>query len=366
MLPRKLRFELFDRMSVKTMRYIQPVSNKTATGLVRRVYDQIAEDFFINGSLTGHSRVPELLAGVWAGGRETILVSDQLDRTTKFAMTAALSRFNDCPYCGDMLVSLVHGSGEHEAADRIFSEIETQIADPTLRERLAWVGTAAISGPVRPVPFTTEALPEAIGSLLAMSHINRFSHVVMDGSPVTAPLGLQRIKAAGLRIFGAELRDTTSHHVEPGRSLDLLPDARLPDDLAWALPNPRVAAALARWAAAIDRQTPLAVSDAARALVEGNLRHWDGRRMPLSRHWVEQEISGLRGIDRDVARFALVAAKASYQVDGTLVAGVLGETHDQERLIRVLAWAAFSAARRIAALMAGATGRSAGELEDAA
>ena len=366
MLPKKLRFELFDRMSVKTMRYIQPVPNKTATGLVRQVYDQIAEDFFINGSLTSHSRVPELLAGVWTGGRETILVSDQLDRTTKLAMTATLSRLNDCPYCGDMLVSLVHGSGEHEAADRIFSEIETQVPDPTLRERLAWVGTAAISGPVRPVPFTTEALPEAIGSLLAMSHINRFSHVVMDGSPVTAALGLQRVKAMGLRMFGSELQDTSSRHIEPGRSLDLLPDAPLPDDLAWALPNPRIATALARWAAAVDCEASLAANDAVRALVESNLRHWDGGHMPLGRNWVEQEISGLQGIDRDVARFALVAAKASYQVDDTLVASVLGEKQDQERLIRVLAWAAFSASRRIAELMAHAATGSAGGLEAAA
>jgi hypothetical protein len=29
-------------------------------------------DCVINGSLTSHSRVPELLAGVWVGGREAI------------------------------------------------------------------------------------------------------------------------------------------------------------------------------------------------------------------------------------------------------------------------------------------------------
>jgi hypothetical protein len=33
-----------------------------------------------------------------------------------------------------------------------------------------------------PVPFTTEEAPEAIAALMAMSDINRFSHVVMDGS----------------------------------------------------------------------------------------------------------------------------------------------------------------------------------------
>ena len=68
-------------MSVKTMRYVSAVPRAKADGLVARIYDMIAEDFFINGSLTGHSKVPPLLAGVWTGGRECILVTDRLDRT---------------------------------------------------------------------------------------------------------------------------------------------------------------------------------------------------------------------------------------------------------------------------------------------
>ena len=35
----------------------------------------VAEHSFINGSVTGHSKVPELMAGTWIGGRETILVT---------------------------------------------------------------------------------------------------------------------------------------------------------------------------------------------------------------------------------------------------------------------------------------------------
>lgn len=168
------------------------------------------------------------------------------------------------------------------------------------------------------------------------------------------------------KILGSERRDTSQLDIEPGRSLSLLPEAPLPDDLAWALPNPRIAAALTRWAAAIDRQTSLAVSDTARAAVEDRLREWNGGRMPLSRSWVDQEIVGLKGQDRDIARFALVTAKASYQVDDTLVAGVLGPGCDQERLIRVLAWAAFSAARRIAELTAKAATRFSGAVGVAA
>ena len=79
MLPEKLRSELFDRLSVQTMRYVESVPTRDAEGLVKEVYDMISEDFFINGSLTSHSKVPELLAGVWTGGRETMLVDGYLD-----------------------------------------------------------------------------------------------------------------------------------------------------------------------------------------------------------------------------------------------------------------------------------------------
>ena len=51
LLPKKLRFWLFDTLSVKTMRYLQSVPRHKADGVVAEVYDQIADDFFVNGSL---------------------------------------------------------------------------------------------------------------------------------------------------------------------------------------------------------------------------------------------------------------------------------------------------------------------------
>jgi AhpD family alkylhydroperoxidase len=350
MLLRKLRFELIERLSVKTMRYVSAVPRAKADGLVARIYDMIAEDFFINGSLTSHSKVPPLLAGVWTGGRESILVADRLDRTTKEAMMAVLSRVNDCPYCGDMLVSLVHGGGKHEAASQIFSRSVEEVADPTLRERLEWVKAVATPGSQLPAhtPFTAEQLPEVIGSLLAMSHINRFSHVVMGGSPVNAPLGFQGIKSAALRMFGSVLKTTTERPIQPGRALDLLPPAPLPDDMYWAEPNPRIAAALSRWAGVVERESAGVVQSHIRNLVYDNLLCWEGEPMPISRSWVDKEVESLTGRDRAIARCALVLAKAPYQVDETLVGEILREDGDETRFIRVLAWASFSAARRIA------------------
>ncbi|NIV39654.1 MAG: hypothetical protein GWN58_62670, partial [Anaerolineae bacterium] len=226
--------------------------------------------------------------------------------------------------------------------------------------RLAWVKAMTTPGAEAPesTPFTAEELPEVLGSLLAMSHINRVSHVIMDGSPVAAPFSLKGLKAAALRMFGSELKVTTERRLEPGRALTLLPPAPLPEDMQWARANPRIAAALSRWSAVVEQEAHRVTSPAVRELVHHSLQQWQGELMPLSRSWVEQEIEGLSETDRPVARLALVVAKASYQVDESLVEDVLGEEHNETRLIRVLAWAAFSAARRVAERIAEQTRRS--------
>jgi len=356
MLPGKFKAQLFNNMSVKTMRYVTSIPTEEASGLVKRVYDMIADDFFINGSLTSHSKVPPLLAGIWTAGRETILVSDHVDHTTKYAMCATLSRVNDCPYCGDMLVSLVHGSGKHRTASQIFAEMEGEVSDPVLRERLMWVQALSNEGPegIPPAPFTEEQLPEVIGAMMAMSHINRFSHVVMDGSPVEAPMGIQGVKSAALKWFGGELKSTTERYTEPARALPLLPAATLPEDMAWAYPNKRIAAALARWAYVVEQEARKVVSPQVQVLVAKNLSRWQGEQMPMSRGWVDQEVKGLTGEDWAIARLALVIAKAPYQVDEALVEAVYSINREERRLIRILAWASFSAARRVAQRIAAA------------
>src|SRR5262249_702965 len=177
--------------------------------------------------------------------------------TTKEAMNAVLSQVNDCPYCGDMLISLVHAGGNHDAALSIFSEKESQITNTTLRNRLIWFKSIATPGSKLnlPIPFTAEELPEAIAALMAMSDINRFSHVVMDGSPVRAPLGLRFAKAAALRLFGGQLKATHVKPLTPGRALPLLPPASLPTEMQWAISNPRIADVVARWTAVVERES---------------------------------------------------------------------------------------------------------------
>lgn len=348
MLPEKIRHTLFDQLSVKTMRYVSAVPTRRAEGLTRQVYDMIREDFFKNGSLTSRSKVPELMAAIWTAGRESMLVEDKIDRTTKDAISAVLSQANDCPYCEDMLVSLVHAGGEHEAARDIFAQNDLEAADAKLQARLKWVRAVAMPGidEIPPTPFTTEQLPEVLGTLMGMSDINRFSHVVMEDSPVSAPFGLRAIKAIALRLFGSELKVTRRTPLEPGRALALLPPASLPEDMHWAKPNPRVADALSRWTATVERETTEVVSPEVKRVVGASLQNWSGEQMPISRSWVDAEVEGLNDADAAIARLAIVLAKAPYQVDEKMAEAVLSDDPDEARFIRILAWASFTGARR--------------------
>ena len=350
LLPKNLRFWLFDVLSLKTMRYVHAVPRKKATGLVAEVYEQINEDFFVNGSLTSRSKVPNLLAAIWTGGRETILVTDQLDRTTKEAIAATISSINDCPYCGDMLVSLVQAGDRTDDARQILQETVKSISDPVLREQLTWVRSVATPGHSRPnsTPFTKEQLPEVVGTIMAMSDINRFSHIVMDGSPVNAPLGLLRLKEWMLRIFGNELRATHSDHIQPGRTLHLLPTASLPEDLQWASSNPRIAKAIAQWTATVEKEAHGVVPEAVQLCVHHQLAKWQGELMPISRSWVEEEVKQLANDNNVLAKFALLLAKASYQIDENLMQQVVSIAGSEEDFIRILAWSSNTASRYVA------------------
>ena len=353
MLPSNFRYWLFDTLSVQPMRYVDAVPMHRANGLTKNIFKMINEDFFRNGSLTSRSKVPELMAAIWMGGREAMLVEDKVDRTTKDAITAVLSRINDCPYCEDMLISLVHAAGDHKTASDIYAHGKFDGNQDLLGRRLRWILDISTkkSADDLGTPFTERQLPEVIGTLMGMHDINRFSHVVMSDTAVPTPFGMRKLKDWALRLFAIELKATRSRSLEPGRSLSLLPPAELPPDMQWAKPNPRIADAVSRWTAAVERESAVVIPPRVKKVVLDALARWDGLPMPLSADWIKQDLQDLEGRERQLACFAIVVAKASYRTTPKMVEEVMGEDRDQERFIRILAWSSFSAARRLAQVL---------------
>ncbi len=220
------------------------------------------------------------MAALWVGGREAVLVDGRLPAWLKKAMGAALSQENRCAYCEDMLLSLTHGAKENTVADGIRNQTSDAIEDDDVRAKIEWARSTIEAGAPRlhQPTFSIEEMPEAIATILTFSYTNKISDFTLDGSPVPS-----LARGAALRVFGIELQDNAAMRLEPGTSLDMLPKAELPADLAWASKNDRVADSLARWASLVDARINDVLTPATQTLIRRQLDGWQGGHPPISR-----------------------------------------------------------------------------------
>ncbi|MHC4353072.1 MAG: carboxymuconolactone decarboxylase family protein [Planctomycetota bacterium] len=345
MLPVKLRNKTFDKISSVTMRrFFTPISIKTATGLAKEVCRQSERDFFVNGTITSHAAAPEIMAGMWVGGRETALTNMELPAWLKKAMGAALSEVNKCPYCEDMLLSLTHGARQDNVANSLRKHEVESISDELTQKRLKWTKASITrnSPELDSPPFSHEEMPEALGTLAVFNYTNKISDLTMDGSPVPGVF-----RAGALKIFGVELRESSAMDLEHGASLSLLHEVEISEEFHWALPNPLVADSLSRWNHVVETAIDDVLSEEAQSQIRDNLKSWQGGQAPLSRAWVEDEIQDIREDERNKARLALIVAKASYQIDDGAIEKVVRQGLTEADLVKLGAWSALLGAKTI-------------------
>jgi hypothetical protein len=330
-----------------TIRYI--TSNKPQPGdtLSEKVLSQIRREFGAEVEpFTLHQPVPELLAGVWIACRETLLAGNGR-RDAKEVVASVVSSINHCPYCLDAHSIMVLESSGHDYSSALTEGNTEEINDPFLREVAAWA--KATRTPESPIltapPFTPEDAPAYIGTAVVFHYINRMVTILLGTSPLPFTSGLPKRVAMQMAawFFGGAIRVAK----KPGASLELLPDAALPDDMVWAGPSEVTAAAFARFACAIEKHGEQSLSRAVRATVEKTLLNWNGSEPEMHNEWLEQAIAPLTDADKSAGRLALLTALAPYRVDAKIVNAFSSHFQGDDRLIAALAWSSFSAARRV-------------------
>jgi alkylhydroperoxidase family enzyme len=311
------------RSAQGTIRHVQPVRPSAAQGLVAAVYRQIEREYgFLAPPITLHSPSPEVMAASWLMMRETLLASGRATRVMKESVASAVSEANTCPYCVEV----------HDATRQ---SIDGAYDADAVR---AWV-----HGGQR--PFPDDQLEECVGVAVTFEYVNRMNNVFLPDSPIPARVpGLARNQAR--RTIGW-VAAAGERAIEPGGSLGLLPDARLPKDISWAAGHAPIAGAFARASAVIDsagaRSLPREVQELVHTKLSG-----DASDIGLSRGWVDRAVTDLPAGDRAVAKLALLTALTSYQVDADVVASARRTGADDAALIELTAWASLTAARRTA------------------
>ncbi|MGW2248876.1 carboxymuconolactone decarboxylase family protein [Kitasatospora sp. NPDC001660] len=305
------------RGSLAQVRHVAPVRPARAGAPVARVYAEVEREFgMLAPPVALHAPSPQVLAAAWMMLRETLLAAGRADRAEKEEVAAAVSRANACPYCVEVHTTAVEALGGP-------------------------VGSGALA------PFPPALAPELVGVAATFHYLNRMVSLFLGDSPLP-PKAPSAARRAALALLGRMARQSAAAAPSPGGSLDLLPAARLPEDLVWAAGVPSIAGAFARAAAVIDAGGERSVPAPVRSLVTAELAAWDGTPPGLGRAWLEPAVSSLPPEHRAAGRLALLTAKAAYQVDDAVMVAARQSVPSDTRLIELTAWTSLTTARHLA------------------
>ncbi|MEU6405179.1 carboxymuconolactone decarboxylase family protein [Streptomyces sp. NPDC046985] len=346
------------RHSLARLRHIRAVPPPRAGGPAAAVFQEVRRDFgLLAPPVVLHAPQPPVLAAAWTMLRETLVATGSAPREQKEAVAAAVSFANACPYCVEVHGATLLGMrGGRDAAAISRGRFEA-VTDPALRSAALWAaGRAGPDGLDGGADRGPHESAELTGVAVTFHYLNRVVNVFLDSSPIP-PRTPAAVRATALRLLGRALGESARAHREPGRSLDLLPAAALPDDLGWARAVPTVAGAFARAAAAIGEAGERVVPAPVRALLEKELADWDGRAPGLDgARRIEDAVAGLPRVERAAARVALSTALASYRVEESSVAPLRAAGFGDGDMVALIAWSAFTAARRAGTLLARGAG----------
>ena len=327
----------------KSIQHVRPRQPAADQEFVGELYRQMQSDFMAGPVLTLHSPAPEVMAGVWSILRETLLTGE-VERASKEAVAATVSKLNECPFCVDAHTALLHATGDHEVASAIFRGDFAKVRDPQLGALVQWALTNQMARQSSAPPFAEAEAPEILGTAFAFHYVNRMVNVFLgDTTLLPLPAALMGVTR---RVMGATLGKLLVRPLQPGRSLQFVPQARLPEAFSWARPSRTVAGALAGFASVIEEAGRMALPEPVRCLVQEQVQAWPGAALGMGRRWVEEAVGGLEVAERPAARLALLTALASYQVDPRIIADFQAYEPDDGQLIRATAWASFTAAQR--------------------
>ncbi|MEU4563215.1 carboxymuconolactone decarboxylase family protein [Actinoplanes sp. NPDC023936] len=345
-------------------RFFAPPPARAATGRAAQVYQQMRDDF-PGPAPTFHalSVAPDVMAATWALMRESLLANrdgrssdgrssdgpssdsratphragDGASRVDREVVAAAVSRANDCRFCADAHVTLLHGLGEHDLAETI-----ARGGSPPQPAQAELAGWARASRHPRATGWTSRYNPQLTGTLLAFHFINRVVSALL--APDLLPGGLQRsstARAAGGRLLARSLRTS----IVAGRSLPLLDVANGPPP-AWAGNDP-VGAAWVALRDATARGGDL-LGDLARHTVTATVRWEDGGHPADPVAWAGDLVRDLPAKERVGARIALLAAFAPEAITAGDI-GLWRLTHRSDAdLVRLVAYGAITATEHVA------------------
>jgi hypothetical protein len=240
---------------------------------------------------------------------------------------------------------MLDAGGDHALAQTVGHEDPRQIPDERARAIVNWAAATYTPGSsiLLSPPFTPAEAPEIIGTAVFYHYVNRMVTVLLGETPL--PSKRAELRGPLTRLAGWFFSGAVKRSKLPGESLKFLPEAELPADLAWASASPSVAGAFARLAAVIEELGKNSLSPEVRALVGERVLAWNGEVPGLNETWSAGAGKGAHL--QTAAQLALMTALVPSRLLPGVIYAFRSAQADDEKLLGALAWASFTAARRI-------------------
>jgi AhpD family alkylhydroperoxidase len=321
------------------IRYIQQIRPHDARGLLVPVYAQIKMDFGrVVEPFLLHSLIPELLAGAWMACRETELVG-AVPRIVKEAVATAISMKNKCPYCVDAHTIMLKAGGEKEIPNAIVKSKYGKIENEKTRTVLEW-----LQNPSKPKPFNAQEAPEIIGTAVYFQYINRIANVLLGETPL--PTNQRLLKGTMLNVATQMFSSAVKRPKKTGDSLQFLPEAKLPKDLAWARGTTNVEGAFSRFASAVESAGENGLPKEVRLEVSKRIEAaFTGKGDSELVNFGDQALDS-------AAEIAFLAAVSARSVNDRVILAFRKHYPGDTQLLGALSWASFATARKIGSQIA--------------
>lgn len=327
---------------------IQPVSPKTATYHIKRAYTQISHDLLgVHEPFLIHSPSENVLLGLWAVYRESLLARGIVSRELKESITVTISQINQCPWCFEAHQISLHAVGASDTVTAITKPNQSSQLDAKTSAIIEWArATKTPNAKILAIPpFSLSEAPEIIGTALLYHYITRMVNALLVESALPPYMWL---KEPLKRFLGVIFKPYANKKIPQGETLEFLPESPLPSDFEWAKNHPTIGGAFARFITVMEIVGAQTLPIEVREVVQSYVNTWQGQDPSMSRGWVDTVIQSLGANMQPLAKLTLLGAIAPYQIGESVIDAFREILPSDYDLVQALAWGSFIATRKIA------------------
>ena len=321
------------------IQYLETIKPNSASVRVKKVYEDLQNEMGdVVEPISLHAILPDVLEQIWGILRETLLVDDQLNRSQKEAIAAAVSHSNRCTYCVDAHTIMLIGLKDKAIADAILKDNPQALENGLVKDLILWSlnSKEAVSHATKNPPFDLSFAPEAIGTLVLFNYLNRVVTIFLGKTIL--PLNVQFLKGMMRGVAAKMFSKVLASEKKKGEFKEFDPTHA---ELQWASKNSRIYSKFYSFHQQIDMEMKRFFPKEIIEFVKAHIDDWNGKN-DLNPGKLEQITAHLPVELRPIARMLYLTCFDPFRIQKSQIEQILIRNNENDKaLLTAVSWASF-------------------------